>query len=386
MCEKLDPENPLHTARRQIVYRQKAMSLRTAVLKIHLYLGLVGAIFLVILGFTGSIMAFEGDLDHWLHPALWYVTPVVRPLPENDLISIVQHQFQGARVVFIQFFRAANLAQMMQLTDGTRVYINPYDGTVLGSRIGVQNLEVALGYVHQLHLRLAPDPRYTPNLAAVGKTVVSYAGLILCLMVPTGLLLWWRRKSTSIHWKGSWFRVFFDLHHAIGIYAAFFLFIASFTGIMIGFGFLEHTYYWITRSAPPARQKTFTSTPIPGATPIMADQAMEIARRAMPDATVAMLMRPTRAPGSYTVLMRLPEETSESVHSAVIIDQYSGSVLNVRDYRTDSMGYRWVRFNRSIHTGDVLGLPTHILVSVSSLALIAMVITGVVIWWKKLAV
>jgi uncharacterized iron-regulated membrane protein len=205
-------------------------------------------------------------------------------------------------------------------------------------------------------------------------------------MVPTGLFLWWRRKSTSIRWKGTWFRVFFDLHHAIGIYAAFFLLIASTTGIMIGFGSLEHTFYWMTRSSPPARLPASPSAPAPGALPIMADQVLEIARRAMPDATVAMLMRPIRAPGSYTVMMRVPEETSESVHSAVVIDQFSGKVLNVRDFRTDSAGYRWVRFNRSIHTGDVLGLPTHILVSLSSLALVAMVITGVVIWWKKLAV
>ena len=41
---------------------------------------------------------------------------------------------------------------------------------------------------------------------------------------------------------------------------------------------------------------------------------------------------------------------------------------------------------RSIHTGDVLGTPTHIVVSLSSLLLVAMVLTGVVIWWKKLAV
>ena len=36
-------------------------------------------------------------------------------------------------------------------------------------------------------------------------------------------------------------------------------------------------------------------------------------------------------------------------------------------------------------TGDVLGTPTHILMSLSSLLLVVMAVTGVVIWWKKLA-
>jgi uncharacterized iron-regulated membrane protein len=251
--------------------------------------------------------------------------------------------------------------------------------------VGLQNSDYALGYIHQIHLRLVPDPRLTPRLAVGGKIFVSYIGLILCVMVPTGVTLWWRRKSTSVNWKGTWFKAAFDLHQVIGIYAAAFLLIASLTGIFIGFGFVEKMTYWITRSAPPARPQAFASVPVPGVPPIMADQILEIARHAIPNATVAMLVRPMRPAGSYTVLMRVPEETSETVHSSVTIDQYSGKVLDVRNYLTDSAGYRWIRFNRSIHTGDILGLPTHIIVSLSSFLLVVMVFTGLVIWWKKLA-
>jgi uncharacterized iron-regulated membrane protein len=362
------------------------MTFRKVVLAIHLYLGLAAAIFLVILGLTGSIMAFEGDIDHWLHPDLWYVTPGQRPLPENDLISVVQNQFPRTRVLIVQFFRAANLAQLIQLTDGTTVYINPYDGTILGSKVGFSNSDLALGYIHQLHLRLVPNPRSAPQLASVGKIVVNCAGLFLCLLVPAGLILWWRDKRTKIsNWKASWFRVFFEAHQVMGIFAALFLLIASTTGILIGFDFGEKFFYSAARSAPPARPQAWPSEPVPGATPIMADQVLDTARSAMPNATVAMMIRPMRPAGSYTVMMRVPEETSESVHSSVTIDQYSGKVLNVRNFLTDSPGYRWIRFNRSIHTGDVFGLPTHILASLTSLVLVAMVITGLVAWWKKLA-
>lgn len=53
------------------------------------------------------------------------------------------------------------------------------------------------------------------------------------------------------------------------------------------------------------------------------------------------------------------KDTSEAVHSRVVLDQYSGQALQVNNFLTDSMGYRVIRFNRSIHTGDVLGTPTH---------------------------
>ncbi len=84
-------------------------------------------------------------------------------------------------------------------------------------------------------------------------------------------------------------------------------------------------------------------------------------------------------------MLRVPEETSAAVHSSVTIDQYSGKVLQVHSFLMDSAGYRWIRFNRSLHTGDIWGLPGHLLTSLSSLLLVAMVFTGVVIWWKKLA-
>jgi uncharacterized iron-regulated membrane protein len=367
------------------------MTLRKVILFIHLCLGLAAGLFLTILGLTGSIMAFEADIGHWLRPELWYVTPGPRALPENDLVSAAQNRSRRARVIIVQFPRAANLAQVMQMTDGSLLFVNPYDGTVLGEKVGLSNSDQALIYIHRIHQMLVPDPKLAPDLAQAGKIVVSVAALLLFLLLPTGLFLWRRSGKLSMHWKATdfkvpWYWLFHDAHQVIGIYVSLFLMIASITGMLIGFGSGEKLMYWITRSAPPAPPQVVRSVPVPNAAPLMADRALAIARQAMPNATVSMLVLPVRPVGTYLALMRVPEETSETVHSSVTIDQFSGKVLNVRNYMTDSPGYRLVRFNRSIHTGDVFGLPTHILLSLSSLMLVAMVVTGVVIFWKKLAV
>jgi len=265
------------------------------------------------------------------------------------------------------------------------VFVNPYNAAILGRVTGSSSVQKTLGYIHQLHLRLVPDPRSAPFASKIGKVVVSFAGLILCLQVPIGIYLWWRSRRTSIRWKGSWFRTCFDAHNALGLYGALFLFIAAFTGVLIGFDFGEEAIYAITHSSPPERTRPPQSAVIEGAARMSADRALEIARQAMPDASAAGVIVPLNAKAAFNVLMRVPEETSEAVHSMVTIDQYSGKVLQLLNFKTQSQGYRVIRFNRSIHTGDVLGLPTHIIVSLSSLLLVVMVITGVVIWWKKLA-
>jgi uncharacterized iron-regulated membrane protein len=106
----------------------------------------------------------------------------------------------------------------------------------------------------------------------------------------------------------------------------------------------------------------------------------------MPGATAAFMQLPLNPKATFNIVMRVPEDTSETAHSYVFIDQYSGKVLYVRNFLTDSFGYRVVRFNRSIHTGDIWGLPSHIVVSLFSFLIAVMVITGLVIWLKKLAV
>jgi uncharacterized iron-regulated membrane protein len=114
------------------------MTPRNILLKVHLYLGLSSAIFLVIL--TGSVMAFEGDIDHWLHPGLWHVTAGPKTLPEEELIHKVEQRFAPTRVAAVHISRQPNLSQLMQMTDRAAVLVNPYDGSILvdGDRHGLR--------------------------------------------------------------------------------------------------------------------------------------------------------------------------------------------------------------------------------------------------------
>ena len=364
--------------------REMAVTVRRILLKIHLFLALAAAPILLVLGLTGSVMAFENDIPHWLHPSLFYVRPGPTTLPEQELIRHVEQQFalpvQGAQIL-----SGANLARVFQLPGGRSVFVNPYDGAILGAAQGGVRSDRWMQYVHQIHLRLVPDPSAMPHLAAAGKVIVSWAGVVLCLLVPTGLILFWRTRRVTVRWRGPWFRACFDLHHVLGAGSAPLLLVAAVTGVLIGFPFGERVIYSATASTSPRPLPPPRSTPGRAGPPISIDQALATARAAMPDAEVTGYSLPRQTTGVFTVLMRVPGETSLAVHSSVAIDQYDGAVLQKRDFRTDSAGYYWIRFNRSVHTGDVAGTLTHVITSVVSLLLVLMILTGLTIWWKKLA-
>ena len=362
---------------------KKQSRLQFVTLKLHLYLALTSAIFLLILGFTGAIIGFEQEIPRLLHRNLWYVNPAAQTLTEAQLIQNVEQKFAPAHVRNIILSRTPDVAQVMLIpaTNGdfrasTRVFVDPYTGTILGSVVGQTTDEKVLQALHSFHQRI--------GLGDTGKLIVSIAGTILAFEVVFGLILWWRLKRATIRLSGSWFRVFFDAHNAIGIYAALLLLLAAITGVAIGFDFFEPLIFNVTHSQPLVQRRLPNSTQVAGANPISADQAIDAARKAMPEGAVAGMQLPAGPKGAYVVQMRT-EETAAAVHSFVVIDQYSGNVLGMQKFKS-SLGYRVIRFNRSLHTGDILGIWGHIIMSLTSVVLIVMVVTGIVIWWKKLAI
>ncbi len=99
--------------------------MRAVLLQLHLWIGVSAAIFLVILGTTGSVIAFEDDIDHWLHPAVWYVKTGAAPLPESALIRAVEQRYAPAHVAGVHIFRERDLVQVFQMTDRATVMVNP---------------------------------------------------------------------------------------------------------------------------------------------------------------------------------------------------------------------------------------------------------------------
>ena len=356
--------------------------MRKFILTVHLVLGISSAIFVLVLGLSGAVIAFENDYDHWFSPKLWYVRPSGVPMSQQSLLEVAQKAAAPLKIggLTTQDGRP-DLAQDYSARNGNderEIFVNPYDGSILGTRDDAPRYLSWVNTIHQLHLRLV---KIRIGKTDVGKIVVEIAGIEVLLLIPTGFVLWWRRKRGSINWKTPWRLWNWDLHNVIGIYAGIFLLLAAITGFFISF---EQPLYWATGSKPPERGRMIRSTPPPAMQPPQnLDDVLKTASDAIPGARPSQVLLPNGLTGSYVVFMRVPEETSPAVHSNVLIEQYTGKVLRADDFRRGSQGYRAIRFNRSLHNGDVLGLPTHIVMAVSSALMAVLAVTGPLIWWGK---
>jgi uncharacterized iron-regulated membrane protein len=347
--------------------------LRKFLFNVHLYLALIAGVFVLILGVTGCIMAFEPEIDHLLNAHLSYVTPGAHRLSLAELGAAVQKAFPGERPSGFLLSSEPNISAGVATRRGL-VAVNPYTGEVLGIRPGGQDF---LGYVHQLHLRLL-----IRNRADTGKKIVSWAGVGMLVLLISGIYLWWPVKRIAIDRRATGRRFWFDFHNAAGIFSLAFLLVLTFTGLMIGFE--ESTvpaFYSLTGSQPSKAPGTPPAPPA-GAKPITPDRAMEIARTAIPG-TFPFQINVPGPKGAYQIRSRFPEDLTPGGRSRVIVDQYSGAVLFAEGSRTAPAGARMVIVNRAIHTGDIFGIPSKLLMSLASLMAAVQLITGVVMWWKR---
>lgn len=345
--------------------------MRKLLLNLHLYGALIAGLFIVVIGVTGSIMAFEPELDRLTHPHLFNVQPAGQPLPVADLFRAASRAYPGQRIGNIRLPQSAEDSAQFSVKGPRQVFLNPYTGAILG----VRNPATVLATIHQIHLRLLAGE--------IGSWMVTIATCVLLFLVASGIYLWWPFKRATVKWSASARRVHFDLHNTAGIYSACFLFVLGLTGIAIHFDnsledFLHHRAGTrkIGRNAP--------SIPEKGAMPIDADQAVRIALQAVPGTQPLLVVPPGSPKASYLIALHFPEDLTPGGRSWVNIDQYSGKVLTEQNSRTVAMGTRAIIWNRAIHTGDVYGLPTKALMSLSSLLLVLQAITGYYMWWKRL--
>jgi uncharacterized iron-regulated membrane protein len=348
--------------------------LRPLLFDIHLWLGLVAGAFIAVLAITGSIMAFEQELERALHPHRSYVTPQGRPMSLAQIAAAVRRAYPNDTIGAFVVAARPDFSWEVGLPRAD-VFVNPYTGDILGE----QTAPDWLNTVHQLHTHLLLPRR--PH--DVGGKITSGAAVLLLLMLLSGLYLWWPLKRVGVSWRGAAARAtWFDIHNLTGVVALVFLLALTTTGLVIGFEQTTTRLFYKMTGTQPTPRPSMRVTPVAGASQITPDSALVLARAALPGAAPFELGVPGPTE-PYVVRARYPEDRTPGGRSMVVMNSYTGAVMFAEGSRDAPAGARWVIANRAIHTGDLFGWPSKILVSLASLAALAQVLTGLTMWLKR---
>ncbi|MDP2097888.1 MAG: PepSY-associated TM helix domain-containing protein [Methylobacter sp.] len=366
-------------------------------LKVHLYLGLVvGAVF-VLVGLTGSLLAFEFPLDERLNSKLMTVSGNKEKsyLPLDVLVaSGLSALPANGNALSLAFPRHSGLAFELWFeqpspnsdhSESHQIFINPYTGEVSGQRLKVDFARGWRGPLMDVVLRL----HYSLAIGPTGMTIMGLIGLVLVFLLLTGLILWWPspgklKKALTIKSNASAERFNFDLHKTFGFYSSVVLLFLALSGVYMIFP--EYGRGLVGVFSPVTEPYPICQSVVPKGDKkrISLAEVTAIADARFPGGDYRWIGYPANERGVYVVGKREVDEVNrKSPYRRLWIDQYSGAIIHERTGNSRSAGDIFVEWLYPLHSGEAFGFTGQLIILISGLIPLVLYVTGVIRWLHK---
>ena len=381
----------------------------------HFYAGLFVAPIMILLAITVIIYLFKPQLDPLLYRDLMVVEAGHHTQNAESLLQQVRQAYPKGQVSQYLPAIASDRSAQFVVTDADRelnVFINPYDGRLLGTQDAKDNLQAI---ARALHGELM--------VGTLGDRVVELAAGWGVVLVVSGLYLWWPRgkRTGGVLWPRLNARgrlLWRDLHAVTGFWGSALLLLMLLSG-MTWTGFWGKQYAEVWNSFPAAmwtdvpqsdkqagelnsasRQTVpwaMENTPMPksGAHAEHAGHNMGSSAPAAPQVSLQQIQDlataravepgysitlPTTAEGVYTIAVFADDPRNDAT---LHVDQYTGKVLvDVRwqDYNNVA---RATELGVMLHEGKMFGPLNQLVILLICLMILLGSVSGLVMWWKR---
>ncbi|HEY8585111.1 MAG TPA: PepSY-associated TM helix domain-containing protein [Rhodanobacter sp.] len=369
--------------------RAVGKSARELLLKWHRYLGLVLALFVIVHGLTGSVLAFHGEIDNRLTADVLSVQAHHEPLPINQLTAIVQARDPTATVTGMFFGERADEAYTYRVkphepaASKKEVWIDPYNGQIRGERlIGTARLDRLhlMSSLHLLHSTLLMGP--------TGEAILASVAACWFVTLLIGLYLAWSRAGSrwqmfAVKRGASRFRLWFDLHRAAGLVI---LLILLSTTLCATYLNAPNVFRSVLGVVVPTTPPVQSALPQREAEPtrITPEQAIARVQRDAPNATVrGIYFHPKLA--AYELRARVAGDINvRNGTGRYFVDTRNGSLISKRSYREGgTSGDRLLAWMYPLHSGQAFGWFGRIVICLSGLVAPLLAISGIYIYLRK---
>lgn len=385
----------------------------------HRWLGLAVLSFLILAGATGSLLAFEHEIDQWLNPGLLKVHWQGTALPAGALMSRIEAQDARLRVSLLPLDTPQGHAAEVQVQGRggaqslgfDRLFVNPSTGEILGHRTwGAWQWDAAhlMPLLNRFHRSLTLPGRWGHWLmggVALLWLLLSVVGGVLSLPPHRPAKAGMPESQTpSIQapgfwqrWKPAWqikrgakgFRLAFDVHRAVGLWTLPLFVLLAFSGASLNLSneVFKPVLAWCCKVSPhPVASLPAPLAVVQADTLMDADTALEKARALLPRQAldfepwyISYLPRL----GVYRVAFKEPgfrEQMLSLRYEQVFMDARSGQLAALFGYDSGTGADRFLVWQYPLHSGKVLGLGGRIAVCLAGLLLALVCVAGLLQW------
>jgi len=375
--------------------------------------------FLIVVGLTGSLLAFYPELNRLFNPRAYQITEGV-PLALSELAERAQQLLPEVQILGV--FRGHE-----GMATWVGVAVQPdqpepgFDYLLLDPVTGHEVTRFTWGaitegwhnlmpFIYKLHYNLALGSfgMWVLGICALIWTIDCFVGFYLTLPqrrknTSTALLRlpeknhsgWWQRwwPAWKIRWWSSPYKLNFDLHRASGLWLWVALLIFAWSSVYMNLW--DTVYTWTTRAV--FEYKTlWTELPELGkplveprlgwreaeATGQKSIREQGAQQGFSVESSVALWL--DREKGVYHYTVRSSRDIQDKRGSTqVILDANNGELKLTLLPTGQYSGNTITTWLAALHMANVFGLPWRIFVCVLGLIIVMLSVTGIVIWMKK---
>lgn len=376
--------------------------LRNLLVLLHRYLGLATALFLALAGLTGSVLAFQHELDEWLNPQFYQTDFAASPrLDGPALVERLEARYPQRLVWYLEQPDEAGHSALLATVARTdpasgqayplqpRVfYLDPADGRILGERewgaccFSRENL---VPFLLTFHYSLALPGNWGLWLMGIVALLWTLDCLVsLWLTLPRGRSFW--RK-----WGKAWTikrqRFNHDLHRAGGLWLWLLLAPVALSSVAMNlpaqvFKPVVSLFSEVPLSTYEARGRLPREQL--GTLRLDYRQAYRLAREEGERLGLHAPITELYYSFEYNFFgAGFGDHASDEGNAWVFVDGEEGRVIGRELPGVGSLGERFYQLQLPIHGGRLLGFPGRVLIAVLGVAIAVLSVTGVVIWWRK---
>ncbi len=391
-------------------------TLRAILLPWHRYAGLGMAVFLLVAGLTGMLLAWNDELEQLISPELFLAPPPADGTPMDPLAlrTLVLQAYPSTRAAYqplhvepghaLQFFLTPGAdagGKPLPLKDN-QVFVHPYTGAILGSRNGNdlwQGRKAFMPFIYRLH--------YTLTLGMPGALVFGLISLAWTVDCCVGFLLTFPPRARSARpkpWYSRWWpawkvrprgglhKLNFDVHRAGGLWLWPMLFIIALSSVALS---LPTVYQPAVRAVLTHQEdeKSFSMLLRPEWNPpIDWYEARAIGRREILRQARNLQLSIEReewmhydaSRGIYHYAVSSSRDIRDRyANTTLYIDAFNGQTKGIWFPTGSATGDTLTTWLTSLHMATVGGAPFKALLTLLGGVVCILSVTGIYLWWRK---
>jgi len=364
------------------VRRPQQVALRRLNFVVHLWVGIVLAIYMILIGVTGSILVFQSEIERLTGLKPWQDIRVAAVLA--DPATVVRNLRQAYPRWHLVSLSApgesdATFVAVLEGRGRIRVASDPTTGAVLGAFPTRPNW---VDFTRQLHETLLLSGH-------TGRRLNGIASAFLILLNATGLVIWWPgirnwRRALKVDFARNWRRINWDLHSAAGFWTLAIVTFWAITGMYFAwpreaFRFVN-SFSTIVSARPPA---IVVAPEIPNGS-LDLNGMVERARQLDPGTKLAGIAFPYSRRAPLAVLMQRRSSPGREYDDTVYFNPYSGEYISTWRYGVNQTLGDWLIWLQvPLHFGTSWGLGIKLIWGACGLAIPLLTVTGLLMYWNR---